>query len=144
MSQKDVVFEVIKEVLGDEYSPWEDMKPCFGWSRGSKEWRSNWGQDSSAMDEAIDKLVVKYKNKELVINKELSDYKLKPYLKNLIFNWLNKDRRLNGDRHYQSFKKSLVHNPSFKNVVDQKNWSTVKDVLGIFQDICRLNFYAAN
>lgn len=129
-TQKDVVFEVIKEVLGDLYSSSENMRPYFGLHPTEKEWAANWGETWPSMEQAIDKLVVKYENKELIINKDFGGHTPpKSYLKNLIFNWLNKDKRLNGGRHYQSFKSSVRYRSYPGNDAHQKNRSIIEEVL---------------
>ena len=133
-SQKDIVFEVIKDVLGDSYTPSESMKPYFGWNTNTNEWNQHWGETKSLMNNAIDKLIEKYKHNELVINKNFDKdtaYRspLRIYLKNLIFNWLNKDKRLNGGRHYQSFKSSVRYRSYPGDEASQKNNTIIKEVL---------------
>lgn len=108
-SQKEIVFEVIKEVRGNNYSPNESMRHFFGNSYSPIGLNSDWATSNSFMILSLDLLEKKYLRGDLVINKKFENkLHLRKYLKKLVFNWLNKDKKLNGNRNYKLIKNTFV------------------------------------
>lgn len=98
LSQKDAVFEIIKAVLGSLYSSDIPMRPMFS---------------SERMNKAVELFISKIKSGEIERPKRKSinsnahydsEYGVRKYARNIIFNWLNKDLRLNGGEKYDPSK----------------------------------------
>lgn len=114
--QKDVIFEVVKEFLGNTYSP---TMPC---------------RDLVNADEVVLRLIKKVENAELTIDKKLSNPKeLSIYLKKLVFNWLNKDERLNGGQKYKDIKAPKRVHWSVHRAVTQEKQPIVHDIFNDYK-----------
>ena len=113
-SQKDVVFEIIKDVLGDLYSPNEKMRRHFCNGRGHKYYKSSSGS-IQRMERAVELFLKRVEcgdiEKPNLGNYEWEDHKpevkLEKYARRIIFNWLNRDSRLNGSKEYDLNQKIL-------------------------------------
>lgn len=137
LSQKDAVFEIVKEVAGPLYSSDSKMRPKF--SSGSDDY-SNY-ENIQRMNKAVELFISKIKSEEIERPKKKSleakvnynsESGLIKYAKNIIFNWLNKDRRLNGGKKYQSIKDSLAQD-KISQLVEPKYRIAAKNILGDIQ-----------
>lgn len=143
-SQKNAVFEIIKEVLGPLYSSETPMRPMF--SSGSGHDRHGLNENIQRMDEAIKLFIRKIQTGEIAKPKNRipgpksekfimgiqahhkenysSDDSLKRYARNIIFNWLNKDSRLNGGKKYNPTKNEtdIFHRDSVMRQLNSSMW----------------------
>lgn len=115
-TQKDAIYEIVKEVLGDLYSPERDMRPYFGsmGKNGLKIYPEDYNS-SELMDKAVELLKKKVKsgeiakpkprmNKHGVVNNPNANWSPR----NLIYNGLRKDKRLNGGSYEKKFEEKAI------------------------------------
>ena len=107
-SQKDAIYEIVQEVLGELYSPDKDMRPLFG-SYDSRELQlyPYDPESSQRMKIAINLFLEKIESGEVARPKSRTNninFNLERYARNIIFNWLRKDKRLNGNTSYKPQK----------------------------------------
>lgn len=109
--QKDVIFEIIKEALGDSYSSIVNYRNLID------------------VDMIIMRLVTKINSGEFKIDKHFeNNTELHIYLRKLVFNWLNKDTRLNGGHKYKDIKAPKRVHWSVHRAITQEKQPIVHDI----------------
>lgn len=109
MSQKEAIFKIVKEILGPLYSPSEGMRPYFGnqHTRNDQTLFPRSQEGDYRMKLAVTKLVKLIEEGKVDYDSSQPSQK---YARNIIFNWLKKDPRLNGGVTYRpSTHKSKKH-----------------------------------
>lgn len=135
-TQKDAVYEIVKELLGEKYSPNEDMRPYFG-SRDSREGQiyKETYESNSLMSTAVDLFLKKIENGEVNPPKSRTNnfnhLSKEWFARNTIYNWLRKDKRLNGGTATRKFEEiaiekelnqvmNITNHPSYKKLASNK------------------------
>lgn len=119
MKQKDMIYKIVREVLGNSYSSTEPMRPLFG---PPKYKNTGFGETYETMKKAIALF------KEACLKGEIElapKYRNDQYIKNLFYNWLQKDKRLNGGKKkiinehsdQEELVELLVNDPAIKNIL---------------------------
>ena len=101
-SQKDAVFSIILNTLGEFYS---NKKPMREYFCHTEEWTDfkYTSEGRKRLNKAVDQFIFKVGSGEIEMPKGhnlMAQEKLKAYARNIIFNWLKKDSRLNGGKKY--------------------------------------------
>ncbi len=114
ISQKELVYTVLVQVLGKKYSPHASMLGYFGFTPGKRNSVKE-GSINSNLEKAI-KILFEEKNEgRLKIPSSFKGREL-IYIRRVIYNWLTRDKRLNGHlnnvekvrKNYHTFDRKLL------------------------------------
>lgn len=103
LSQKDAIYEIIKDLLGDQFYVGIDARPLLGHSKTSIGSETLLNQAISRFIGLVNTGEINHPKKRNT-KKELDQHELKTYSRRIIINWLNKDTRLNGGERYTPLK----------------------------------------
>ncbi len=114
MNQKEIVFEIIVRVLGNKYDSKKPMLEHFGFTPGKRNKITN-GEINHRLVKAIKLLDDEMKKGHFKIPQSFQNKKL-IYFRRMIYNWLTRDKRLNGHlnntervkQNYRGFGQKLI------------------------------------
>ena len=100
LNQKDAVYFAVKSALGDLYSKDEPMRQHFPEPTYNPYQLKSEDYKDGILNESIQLLRKLVENGHLQYPGKLYEFD-KKYYRKLIYNWLNKDQRLNGNKEYK-------------------------------------------
>ena len=99
MKQKDIIFNILKDILGEKYSPKKPMCVHFGFTEGKRTGTNNLNPN---LKKALKLLYGTYKAGAFKVP-QTYEKDVAHYLRRLIYQWLKRDVRLNGKSDAKSY-----------------------------------------